>query len=122
MKRYWTLAVLLIFAQIGRGEMEGKIRKQLEDAAAAKGTLYTTSRNALVNLGSNAIPRLVEISANTNEPWQVRLMAGIVVERMQRGTEIAALVLRTWRDDPEYNAEWNKDRQGPVLADIIHET
>ncbi len=116
MTLYWTLAMLLIFAQIGRGETAEQVHKQLEDAAAAKGTLYTTSRNALVNLGSNAVPRLVEISANANEPWQVRLMAGIVAERIQRPAEIASLTQTNWHEDPEYNTDWDRNREGPVLG------
>jgi len=55
----------------------------------------------------------VAVSANTNDPWRVRLMAGIVAERATRGKELAQLLETDWTKDPEYDKRWEQNRAGP---------
>jgi hypothetical protein len=69
----------------------------------------------LVLASSNALPELTAISKNEAEPWQMRAVAGIVAERIQRGPELGALITCDWRKDPEYSADWEVSRAGPSL-------
>ena len=108
-----TFGMLILFAHTACGETPDQLRNQLEAAVSATGTVYIVARNELVNLGSNAVPELAAISANTNEDWHLRLMAGIVVERIERGSEITALAQKNWRADPEYNTNWDRICGGP---------
>ena len=108
------LGILLVLAQATVGETPDRMRHQLQQATSATGADYFAARSNLVALGSNAVPQFSEISANSNESWQVRLMAGIIAERIQRGAEITALIEKDWRDDPEYNPDWDKYHGGPA--------
>ena len=116
MKRYWTFgAVVVLMAQAGFGDPEDSVRTLLERAAAATGTNYVTARNQLVMAGSNAVPELAAISSNAAEPWQIRLVAGVVAERIMRRDDITALINYDWRKDPDYDVNWEVNREGPML-------
>jgi hypothetical protein len=107
------MGIFVVLSQVLFVEAQTDIRKDLAQTAAATGTVYISGRNALVGFGSNAIPQLTTISMDPHETWQVRLMAGIVAERIQRANDIDALVQKNWRDDPEYDKGWDLYHGGP---------
>jgi len=109
------LGILLLLAQVTVGETPDRIRQQLQQATTATGADYFAARSNLVAFGSNSVPQLWEISANSKESWQVRLLAGIIAERIQRGAEITALTEKQWEDDPEYNKDWERRHSGALL-------
>lgn len=115
MKRVLGIMILVLCGSVAVGAEASSIHMALACAATASGTNYIASRNAIVDLGSNSVPQLLHIAASTNEPWQIRAMAGIVAERIQRVNDINAMVERDWQADPEYNTEWNLLRGGPEI-------
>jgi len=115
MKTCLTLSAVLFAYGIGIAQADDSFRARLERAASASGAEYIAARNQLVATESNAVAELAAISTNTQETWQIRLMAGIVAERLKRGAAINDLVGCDWTKDPEYNREWEKYACGPVM-------
>lgn len=110
-------ATVVVFATCKVGTaMSGDVMKRLSDATTATGQVYIAMRNELVRSCTNVVPELAKVSMDTNAPWRVRLMAGIVAERVQRGAEIDELVGKDWRTDPEYKREWTMENGGPGLS------
>jgi len=115
MKSLVTLSAVLFVYGIGIAQADDSLRARLERAASASGADYIAARNQLVAAESNAVAELAAVSTNTQETWQVRLMAGIIAERINKGAEINDLVRFDWTKDPEYNREWEKYACGPVM-------
>lgn len=115
MKLYWTLGLVGLMAGTALAETDRSLRGLLENAARATGTNYIAIRSQLVVAGSRAVPELTAISSSTQESWQVCLVAGTVVERIQRTAEIDALINYDWRQDRAYNRDWERSHAGPVL-------
>lgn len=109
-----TIGLVFCCAQIGFGQTNASLRPLLDQAASATGAEYIVVRNRLVAEGSNAVSELTAISTNNGERWQIRLVAGIVDERIQKGEAINALINRDWTREPEYDVKWERYRSGPV--------
>ena len=109
------IGLILVSATVALGDAPLIAKDDLAKVAAANGSTYIAGRDQLVNRGSNSVAQLQEWAANTNEPWKVRLMAGIVAERIQHGPELVEIIGRDWTKDPEYKREWEKARPGPVV-------
>ena len=85
-----------------------ELRDRLQASTQATGTNYLSMRNGIVALGTNELPDLRRLADSTNESWQVRLMAGICAERIEKGSDIRAMIERNWNLDPEYKSIWDK--------------
>jgi hypothetical protein len=70
---------------------------------------YVAVRDSIVAMGQSAVPELQAVVAAPASSWQERIMAGICLERIQRGDEIRAFVNYNWRNDPALRDEpdWN---------------
>jgi len=89
------------------------LREQLQVAADASGPKYFACRTNIVAAGTNIAPGLRQIVSATNEPWQIRLMAGICLERIERPRDLQAMIDKDWPADPEYERKWEAYRGGP---------
>lgn len=115
MSPHWIFSAIVVMA--GSGIAQGSddfLKARLERAASMTGTDYLVARKELVATESNAVVTLTAISTNVLESWQIRLMAGIVAERISKGTEIDEFVQYNWRQDPRYGSDWDKYHGGPV--------
>ena len=90
-----------------------QLDKRLTAAATTQGNAYIEARDAIVNLGTDAIPTLVEAATDPRLSWRERLVARICCERVAKDSEIAALRSRDWRGEPGYNRKWEGSITGP---------
>lgn len=104
----------LLVAETGLGQTNASLRQLLERTATATGVDYIAARNQLIATERNAVAELTAISTNVLESWQIRLMAGIVAERITRGSEINEFAKYNWRRDPRYGSDWDMYHGGPV--------
>jgi hypothetical protein len=107
------IALFLLLPLTAFGIERGQLDKLLAEAASKNGTAYIEARNAITNLGANALVMLAQAGTDAALPWQQRLVARIGYERIVRGTEIEALRRYNWRDQPGYDREWEKSVTGP---------
>jgi hypothetical protein len=98
MKRY--ALVILCALSLPLGGFGQDLRETLQAAAAATGDRYLALRNQIVEKGPAAVPELERILKDERIDWHERAMAGIAIERIQKGGEIDAFVNHNWEDDP----------------------
>jgi hypothetical protein len=89
-----------------------QLNKMLVTAAATNGQSYLEARQAILDLGTNALPLLAQAATDSGLMWQQRLAARICYERMTRGADIEALRRCDWRMDPQYDKRWEGDIVG----------
>jgi len=112
----WFTGWLLIVGS--HGAAAESLREQLQLAADTLGTKYLAFRTNIVASGTNVVSELKRIVSTTNELWQIRLMAGICMERIERGRDLQAFIDKDWRTDPEYDKQWEMLRGGPGSGDL----
>lgn len=72
---------------------------------------FRQTRDRIVALGDATLPELRVIQGDPKSAWQQRVMAGICIERIERGAEIHS---QGWQDDPELkNDPTAMNRDGP---------
>jgi len=84
-------------------------------AARTNGPPYLAARDAIVNLGPSTLLALANVTTNQASSWQQRAMAGICIERINRGEELKSFQdIKRWREDAELKKDptW-RDRGGP---------
>lgn len=105
--------ILYLFPLAAWGIDRHEIDAMLTTTATSQTSAYLVARNAIVNLGTNALPMLVRAGTDESACWQHRLVARICYEHIVRGGEIDALRQYDWRAHSGYNANWEKDMVGP---------
>ncbi len=93
-----------------------QLDKMLATAVSAKGRPYLEARQAVLDLGTNALPLLAQAATDPALTWQQRLVARICYERMTRGADIEALRRYDWRANPQYNKKWEDN----ILGARVH--
>lgn len=79
-----------------------QLERMLSTAAEAQGVAYVEARNAIVELGTNAIPLLEPAAVDARLCWEQRLVARICCERITRNQDLQALLVHDWRSYPPY--------------------
>jgi hypothetical protein len=110
MKSIILLLCLVPFTVHGLNRPE--IDKLLATAATAKGQPYLDARQAVLDLGTNALPLLAQAAVDAGRTWQQRLVARIFYERITRGADIESLRRYDWRTHPQYDKEWERNILG----------
>jgi hypothetical protein len=107
------LILLLWFLPLTAHALDGpQLVKLLATAAGATGQPYLEARQAILDLGTNALPLLARAATDPALTWQQRLAARICYERIARGADIEALRRYDWRADPQYDPKW----EAPVVG------
>lgn len=116
-----TMLMLLLCPLACLGLTRSDVDPLLAKAATAQSNAYIEARDAIVALGTNALPLLFDAAADANADWSLRLVARICYERAVRGNEIEALRNRNWREDPDYDSQWDRRMSGPGggMTDIV---
>jgi hypothetical protein len=97
MRRYLliTLGVILAKGVTGQSTLD-----LVQQASRASGTNYIDLRNRVVAQGDAAVPQLQTILNAIEKPWAERVMAGICLDRIQKGAVIQEILQKDWRNDP----------------------
>ena len=97
-----TLILFCLLPCFTWGIERAKLDHMLIAAASNQGSAYLADRNAIINLGTNALPMLAQAGCDKTLIWQQRLLARICYERITRGNEILSLRENDWRSYPPY--------------------
>jgi hypothetical protein len=107
-----TLLLICLLPVSGYSLDRPQLDRMLASAVQATGQSYLEARQAVLDLGTNALPLLAQAACDSNLTWQQRLVARICYERMTRSADIEALRRYDWRAHPQYYKWWEEDIVG----------
>jgi len=129
-----AILIMVFLTATGWAVERGEVERLVKQAAEAEIPQwdppwgYLEAREKLERMGEEVHGILREMAEDSKLSWQQRLVARIVVERMERGEEIRALQFHNWGQYPEFRGEpdeWKKEkvpgsarvsRMGPVVV------
>lgn len=94
---------------------ENNLVDQVGRISRLRGDAYVAERDRLIQeLEPEHLHKLRAMRDDPQKEWNLRVQAGILVERHERGADFVELIETDWLEDPEYDQDWMKSKVGPL--------
>ena len=112
--KFSTLAFLFLFSS----PCFGSVRVELDSLKALPVPEWASIRDRILAQGTECTNELGVIRDNYQEPWQVRFLASLCLERILNDPSETEFFGTPWKSDPDFDPAWISTAAGYSLEEI----